>query len=62
MPELSIENEIKFEEKMARYWKNKQSKYKKQSNKDMCEKNIQWGLEEITKLKNKQAELATIGQ
>ena len=60
MPELSIENEIKFEEEMVRYWKNKQSKYKKQSNKDICEKNIQFRLEEIAKLKSKQTELATI--
>jgi hypothetical protein len=43
---------------MIRYWRNKQYKYKKQSNKDMCEKNIQCGLEEIAKLKSKQAELA----
>lgn len=26
-------------------------KYKKQSNKDICEKNIQWGLKEIAGLK-----------
>lgn len=62
MPESSIENEIRFEEKMVRYWKNKKSKYKKQSNKDMCEKNILLGLEEIAKLKNKQAEFVTNGQ
>jgi hypothetical protein len=56
MSEISIENEIKFEEKIVRYWKIKKSKYKKQSNKDMCERKIQLGLEEIAKLKSKQIE------
>jgi hypothetical protein len=60
--ELGIEKEIKFEEKMVRYWKIKKSKYKKQVNNDICEKNIQFSLEEIVKLKSKQTELATSGQ
>ncbi len=49
----TIEEDIKFEEKRIRYWKNKKFKYKKQSNKDICEKNIQLGLKEIADLKKK---------
>jgi hypothetical protein len=41
---------------MVRYWKNKQSIYKRQANKDICEENIQFGLKEIAKLKSKQTE------
>jgi hypothetical protein len=51
MSESTIEDAIRVEEKIIAYWQDKQSAYIKQKDKDICAKNIKWGMEEITNLK-----------
>jgi hypothetical protein len=51
MSESTIADAIKVEEKMIAYWQDKQSAYVQQKDKDVCAKNIKWGMEEIANLK-----------
>jgi hypothetical protein len=59
MSESTIADAIKAEERMIAYWQEKQSICIKQSDKDICAKNIKWGMEEIANLNIRKMRNAT---